>query len=169
MPRLLLLVCLASLIGVVMVLILLVPFLGAFTVGLLIAPMCMLPLAALKPYCGNSEYVTFGFAWITIHSPSAYVVYWAEFAMVSFAWLVVRERRIPQVPQREASTAAAAGAAAIHEALSQHKAGARVVAKCPWCRATISVAPLSSDSGVVSLSCRCGACGGKFEYSNAEA
>lgn len=169
MPRLLLIVCLASLIGVVMVLILLVPFLGAFTVGLLTVPMCMLPLAALKPYCQNSEYVTFGFAWITIHSPSAYVVYWAEYAFLAFAWLVVRDRRQPPALQRESSTAAAASAAAIHEAMSQHRAGSEVIAKCPSCRATISVVTTGSDSGLVSLSCRCGACGGKYEYSNAEA
>jgi hypothetical protein len=162
MKRLLGLVSLACLIGVVMVLILLVPFVGAFTVGLLLSLVCMLPVAALKPYCGMSEHVTVGFAWITIHTPSAYVVYWAIYSFLAFAWLTVRDIRTRM--NGDSSRAIATSADAIHEAVRQHKTGAEVTAECPACLAKISVRAADSSPGLVSLSCRCGACRGKFGY-----
>jgi hypothetical protein len=51
---------LAILLGGGAVLLLKVPFLGVFTVGLLLIPPCVLSGGLLDPYCRSSEYVEFG-------------------------------------------------------------------------------------------------------------
>lgn len=79
----------AMLLGGVAVLLLKVPFLGAFTVGLILAILCTLSGGLLDPYCRNSEYVEFGFAWITVHSSHVYFVYWALFSAVFFVALTL--------------------------------------------------------------------------------
>lgn len=79
----------AMLLGAAAVLLLLVPFLGAFTVGLWLAILCALSGSLLDPYCRNSEYVEFGFAWITVHSSHVYLVYWALFSVIIFIGLTL--------------------------------------------------------------------------------
>jgi hypothetical protein len=68
----------------------LVPFVGAFTVGLILAIVCGVTSPALNLYCKSGEYVEVGFAWVTIHSSRVYFVYWLIFTTVSFGVLVIR-------------------------------------------------------------------------------
>ena len=64
-----------------------VPFLGAFTVGLLGIPMC-----ALVPpeFCQTGEHVTVGFAWITVNTIKAAMVYWAYYSLLVLVFLLIR-------------------------------------------------------------------------------
>jgi len=78
--------------GLLMVAVLLIPLVGAFTVGLLLVPLCMLGIAPVEEFCSNSRYVEFGFAWITLHSWHPFFFYWAWFSLVSFVGYTVFER-----------------------------------------------------------------------------
>jgi uncharacterized membrane protein len=92
----------ALLLGAAAVLALIVPFFGAFTVGLVLAIICALSGTLLAPYCRNSEYVEFGFAWITVHSSHVYFVYWALFSTIMFIGLtLVSFARRTQNKERE--------------------------------------------------------------------
>lgn len=75
--------------GFLMAAILLIPLVGAFTVGLLLVPLCMVDIPMVKQFCANSQYVEFGFAWITMHSWPPFVFYWAWFSLVSFVGYTV--------------------------------------------------------------------------------
>jgi len=68
-----------------MAVLLMLPFFGPFTVGLLLFPICVVPHPSVQQFCKSSEYVEFGFAWITIHSKAPFFFYWAWFAIVALA------------------------------------------------------------------------------------
>ncbi len=87
MIRNLFIACIA---GAVAVGLLAIPFLGAFTVGLILAIVCEIVEPSLSQYCKNSEYVEFGFAWITIHSNHVYFVYWLLFTGIFLAVFTLR-------------------------------------------------------------------------------
>jgi len=71
--------------GFLMTLILLIPFFGAFTVGLLLIPVCLVPNVTIQQFCKSSEYVEFGFAWVILHSAQPFFFYWAWYFIVAFA------------------------------------------------------------------------------------
>lgn len=71
--------------GLLMALLLCIPFIGPFTVGLLLFPICLIPHPFIKQFCESSSYVHFGFAWITLHSPAPFFFYWAWFSVVALA------------------------------------------------------------------------------------
>jgi len=71
---------------------LLVPFLGPFTVGLLLIPLGLLPLVFVRQCCQTGDQVEIGFGWITLHTPQPFFVYWAFYACLAFLYLSVRSR-----------------------------------------------------------------------------
>ena len=79
--------------GLLMAVLLLSPIVGAFTVGLLLFPICVFRVPFLRQFCENSKYVEFGFAWITIRSWEPFLFYWAWYSVVAYVWFRVREKK----------------------------------------------------------------------------
>jgi hypothetical protein len=69
--------------GFLMTVLLMLPFVGAFTVGLLLTPICLVPHPFVQQFCRTSEYVDIGFAWITFHSNVPFFFYWAWYSIVA--------------------------------------------------------------------------------------
>jgi hypothetical protein len=80
--------------GFLMAVLLMLPFFGPFTVGLLLFPICLVPLPYVQQFCKSSEYVEFGFAWITIHSKAPFFFYWAWFSIVALALYKISDFRL---------------------------------------------------------------------------
>lgn len=62
-----------------------IPFIGPFTVGFLLPPMCSV---VPKEFCKTGLHVTFGFAWIEFHTFTAVLLYWAYYSLLVFIILV---------------------------------------------------------------------------------
>jgi hypothetical protein len=77
----------AALGGALCLLLLHIPFLGAFTVGLLSIPMCEL---VPREFCQSGQHVSVGFAWITFNTVTAAIVYWAYYSVLALAFLLIR-------------------------------------------------------------------------------
>ena len=73
--------------GLLMTGLLLVPFLGPFTVGLLLTPLALVPFQFVQRYFKTGEQVDIGFAWVTLHTPQPFFVYWAYYACLAFVCL----------------------------------------------------------------------------------
>jgi len=80
--------------GFLMAVLLMLPFFGPFTVGLLLFPICLVSLPEVQQFCKSSEYVEFGFAWITIHSKAPFFFYWAWFSIVALALYKINDFRL---------------------------------------------------------------------------
>jgi ABC-type multidrug transport system permease subunit len=75
--------------GLLMAGLLLVPFLGPFTVGLLLIPLSLVPFQFVRQYCQTGEQVEIGFAWVTLHTLQPFVFFWGYYACLAFAFLSV--------------------------------------------------------------------------------
>lgn len=71
--------------GFLMTLLLCIPLLGPFSVGLLLIPVCLIPHPFIRQFCESGEQVEVGFAWITLHSPTPFFFYWACFSVIALA------------------------------------------------------------------------------------
>ena len=76
--------------GLLMAVLLLVPFLGPFTVGMLLIPLDLVPFDFVRQCCQTGDQVEVGFAWITLRSPKPFFVYWAYYACLAFVFLSLR-------------------------------------------------------------------------------
>ncbi len=73
--------------GLLMAGLLLVPFLGPFTVGLLLIPLGLVPLEFVRQCCQTGGQVEIGFAWITLRTTWPFFIYWAYYSCVTFVFL----------------------------------------------------------------------------------
>ena len=78
--------------GLLMTGLLLVPFLGPFTVGLLLIPLGLVPFEFVRQCCQTGDQVEIGYAWVTLHTPRPFFVYWAYYACLAFVCLSVTNR-----------------------------------------------------------------------------
>jgi hypothetical protein len=72
---------------------LLVPFLGPFTVGLLLIPLGLVPFEFVRHCCQTGDQVEIAFGWITLHTFWPFFVYWAYYAFVVFVYLSLRRTK----------------------------------------------------------------------------
>jgi hypothetical protein len=80
--------------GLLMATLLLIPFLGPFTVGLLLIPVCFIPHDLVQQFCSTGDQVDFGFAWITLHTKAPFFFYWGWYTLLSFAlFLFLQHKR----------------------------------------------------------------------------
>jgi hypothetical protein len=70
---------------------LLVPFLGPFTVGLLLIPLGLVPFEFVRRCCQTGDQVEIGFGWVRLHSFQPFFIYWAYYACVVFVYLSLRK------------------------------------------------------------------------------